>query len=201
MDIKTKLINLNPFNERLLSSDDIKIIEEFPNYAITNSGLVFNLNTGVNLKPYISNRGYKVLKFRNNNGGLNTRSIHRLVLITFGPEPGEGQTQANHIDGDKLNNYITNLEWVSNKENWLHAKTKLGRKMYGVEGVRLSAHKLTEEKAKEIRRLSKEEGLTYNQLAKRFGIGKCTAKSVVRGWSWREDVKWHPDLNPLTKGD
>lgn len=47
--------------------------------------------------------------------------VHRLVLMTFGSSPINDKMQVNHIDGNKDNNHISNLEWVTNKENVIHA--------------------------------------------------------------------------------
>jgi hypothetical protein len=50
--------------------------------------------------------------------------LHRIVALTFIDNP-ENKEQVNHIDGNKLNNAVTNLEWVTNKENQIH-KYKIG---------------------------------------------------------------------------
>lgn len=49
----------------------------------------------------------------------NYRRVHRLVALAFIPNP-DNLSQVNHIDGDKTNNNIENLEWISNKDNTQH---------------------------------------------------------------------------------
>jgi hypothetical protein len=65
-----------------------------------------------NAKPTIS--GYYVVTIDNI-----TYRLHRIVAQTFIPNP-ENKEQVNHIDGNKLNNCVTNLEWVNNQENQIH---------------------------------------------------------------------------------
>ena len=71
------------------------------------------------LKPRIKNNLYfKVTLCKNNE--IKAKYIHRLVAITFLPNP-ENKPQVNHIDGNKLNNNVDNLEWVTESENMQHA--------------------------------------------------------------------------------
>jgi len=63
--------------------------------------------------------GYLKVHFKHNNLSKGF-FIHRLVALTFIPNPLK-KPQVNHIDGNKLNNNISNLEWVTNLENQQHA--------------------------------------------------------------------------------
>lgn len=75
------------------------------------------------LKNTISKCGYIQARLsKNNKFGL--KAVHRLVAKAFIPNP-ENKPQVNHIDGNKQNNRVDNLEWCSNRENQLHA-WKLG---------------------------------------------------------------------------
>ena len=70
------------------------------------------------MKPSLHRDGYhRVTLYANHNHRLTT--IHRLVLQAFKKKP-RGKDYANHIDGDKLNNHIDNLEWCTRSENQTH---------------------------------------------------------------------------------
>lgn len=64
--------------------------------------------------------GYSRLSYRNNDGKCCGIAIHRLVAKTFIPKI-DGKDIVNHIDNDRLNNRVDNLEWVTAKENVYHS--------------------------------------------------------------------------------
>jgi len=100
--------------------------------------------------------------------------IHRLVAMVFIPNP-KNKPQVNHIDGNKLNNNVSNLEWCTAKENIRHAfRTGLYKKP------------ITNEQVKELRKyktafLNKE--LTLKQIGDKFGIDLSTAGKMLRNQS------------------
>jgi hypothetical protein len=83
-------------------------------YYVSNTGTIKNSN-GTILKAYIINSGYKTVKLYGTN-----RLTHRLVAEYFCPVTKDS-TDVNHIDGNKLNNDASNLEWCTRSENILHA--------------------------------------------------------------------------------
>lgn len=79
------------------------------------------------LKPSISNWGYERVRIVDNNGKRTSPRVHRLVAQAFIPNP-KNKPQVNHIDGNKLNNNVKNLEWATASENKLHDVGQLGAK-------------------------------------------------------------------------
>ena len=98
-----------------------KEIEENNNYLISNLGR-FKRNNKI-LKLNKNARGYLYCNISTNNI-ITKVKIHRLVAKAFVNNPQNKET-VNHIDGNKLNNYYSNLEWNTRKENIQHYfKTK-----------------------------------------------------------------------------
>lgn len=94
-------------------------------YQISNYGRVtcfYRNKEGDELKLKTDRYGYKVAKLTKH-GKRRWITVHRLVAMAFIP-PFKGE-QVNHIDADKTNNHVENLEWCSNLENIRHAR-KLG---------------------------------------------------------------------------
>lgn len=93
-------------------------IPGFPGYLVTPDGRVFAQN-GREKKPSPNYKGYLVVSLRNE-GKQYVRRVHRLVALAYLPNP-ENKPDINHKDGNKQNNRVENLEWVTNSENHWHA--------------------------------------------------------------------------------
>lgn len=89
-------------------------------YAITEDGQVINLANNLPLKPIRNQNGYYKVGLACGDGTHKQVSIHTLVAKHFIPNP-YGYKQVNHIDGDKSNNTVTNLEWCTHTQNMEHA--------------------------------------------------------------------------------
>ena len=89
-------------------------------YCVSNFGRVksFKRKKAMILKPFYNMDGYLNVELRDSKS-RKTISVHRLVAIAFVPNP-LNKPQVNHIDEVKTNNNISNLEWVTQKENMNH---------------------------------------------------------------------------------
>lgn len=83
--------------------------------------------SGKVLKQPLNSYGYPCVTIKFLDGSQKVIAVHRLIAETFIPNP-EKKPQVNHIDGNKLNNHVSNLEWCSIRENLVHAyKTGLNK--------------------------------------------------------------------------
>lgn len=92
-----------------------KIIISFPNYEIYSNGDVINITTNKKLSGSIGEHGYKYYRLTSE-GKKKMQYAHRLVAEAFLPNP-DNLPVVNHKDGNKLNNAVENLEWVTYSEN------------------------------------------------------------------------------------
>jgi hypothetical protein len=163
-----------------------KIIDGFDEYEVSNLGKVRSVDRisiqvrngkecEVHFKGKIrktSNRnGYKILPLWKNNCQTGHK-IHKLVVEAF-IRPLEPDEEINHIDFDKQNNAVENLEIVSRAGNMYHAT--IGGRM---------AHKLTEQDVREIR-FSTMWGSDKYYLADKFGVDRVTINHVNWGHNWK----------------
>lgn len=94
--------------------------EIFPSYYISNFGNIKHDNNF--LKKCIHSNGYEQVNIRIGNKYV-TKLIHRLVAAAFIPNP-DNKPCIDHIDGNKRNNYVSNLRWVTPVENANNIITK-----------------------------------------------------------------------------
>ena len=143
-------------------------------YEASTYGRIRNTR-GKILKTYKINSGYHCLKFTVNNVRT-THLVHRLVAITF---LGTFTTrkEVNHIDGNKQNNSIKNLEWVTRDENMQHAS---------INGLlptefRNAKCKLSNKQVEEIRKKYKPFIYTNKMLSEEYGVSITHIKSIIKG--------------------
>lgn len=95
------------------------IIPEFPNYKISTDSVVVNIVTGKKVSVSMHKHGYRVVRLWKNNT-TKLCKIYRLKSICFIPNP-ENKPEVNHLDGDRLNEDLSNFEWATPSENMKHA--------------------------------------------------------------------------------
>jgi len=126
----------------------------------------------------INFQGYRGVTLYGHNGP-SRQSVHRLVALTFGIiRPDQ---MVNHIDGDKTNNFVSNLEPSNHLHNNRHAFR------LGLNNKTGSAHhnaKLKEEDIPKVHRL-RMDGLLMREIGEIFGVHKATISDVLKGKSWR----------------
>ena len=107
-----------------------QIINEYPAYKITDTGEVYSLfkyKTSIItdewrlVQPVLDKScGYYIVTLCDGNGRRQNKRVHRLLMEAFVPNH-KNKAHVNHIDGNKLNNCLTNLEWATPSENAIHA--------------------------------------------------------------------------------
>ena len=103
--------------------------------------------------------------------------VHRVVAEAFIPNP-KNHPQVNHIDGNKLNNNVENLEWCTHQYNQLHARQN---GLMG--GERGNTSKLTERDVRAIRRIYPK--LNTRELAKAFDVGQPAICNIINKKTWK----------------
>ena len=160
-----------------------KLSSIIPKYEVSNLGRVRNYKRKNILKP---KRNYEYLSIQANVGYKKYTSfkIHRLVATEFIPNP-ENKLYVNHLDGNKHNNCVNNLEWVTASENIRHAlKNGLTTRSCGEKHY---FSKFTNEDIKFIRQNYKKKDLQWGQkaLAKMFNVHVCTIQRILYREYWK----------------
>lgn len=109
-----------------------KTIENYPNYSVSDTGLIKRNNKLLN--PWLGSRGYLYVSL-SKNGKVKKFSVHRLVANAFLPK-NSNALEVNHLDENKKNNCVSNLEWTTHKKNLNYgthnsrmARTKISQKL------------------------------------------------------------------------
>ena len=165
-----------------------KLKEYEDGYMVTNFGRVYSSKTAKWLKLYVSDHKYNCYPEFKLNGEITTR-VHRCVAKLFVPRTDTTKDQVNHIDGNKSNNHVSNLEWVTQTENqrhaWdtgLHKKTEEHKQKLS-ESNRGNNSVLTEEKVVDI--FNKfNNGTDQAELATVFQVDRRHISAILSGKYW-----------------
>ena len=152
---------------------------DFNNYLCNENGEIYSLLRNKILKGR-SLKGYKRVALMKDGKTIDVL-VHRLIAQTFLPNP-ENKPYINHIDGDKTNNSVSNLEWCTQKENVQHAIETGLKDDRGTHSSRASCN---EEKLKKIRSLI-SEGKRNEEIAKIIGVSKDVVRYIRRNRTYKE---------------
>ena len=178
-------------------NNDIELWKDIENYEslyqVSNFGNVRSLDKYINsksgskcfrkgklMKLLIGNDKYYKTIYLQHNKVRKLFSVHRLVAKTFIKNP-ENKPFVNHKDGVKYNNFSSNLEWCTRKENVEHA-IKTG--LLNQKGEKHSCAKFTNLQVIEIKRLL-SSGIKQVEIAKKFNVSKQVINCIKKEKSWK----------------
>ncbi|MDN6167577.1 MAG: NUMOD4 motif-containing HNH endonuclease [Lactococcus lactis] len=149
-----------------------------PQYVI-NKGYVNK--DGHIMKPSNNGRGYLIV-FLAGKGFRDRRYIHRLVAMHFLKENYFQGAEVNHKDGDKSNNCIENLEWLSTEDNKKHA---IETGLFDQRGSKGRKTHLSDLQATAIKRLYNNKLMTSGEIMHLFDVNRHTVLDISSGKSFR----------------
>lgn len=175
---------------------EFKKINGYDGYEVSNTGVVRSINRykikkGCNFPTkykgkelsYKNIRGYYNVSIINNEGRRLTKQVHRLVMMSFANISNSNELQVNHIDGNKSNNNLDNLEWVTPKQNIHHAIENGLMKIKEQSGSKNAMAKLKEKDVLKILNLSKSN--SRKDIAKIYNVSRQTIDNIInkKGWA------------------
>ena len=150
---------------------------------VTSSGKIFKEDKKTAIRFYKNGGGYFFFNVPDlAEGKRGIVFVHRIVAKLFCENPNNYNV-VNHIDGNRLNNDYTNLEWCTTSQNSKHA-VMLGLHTLP-KGEDCSWSKLDEKQISEIREKYKTGGYTYKSLAKEYGVSKANIQQIVTRKTWK----------------
>lgn len=126
--------------------------------------------------------GYPVLSLQYDTNISRVYNVHKVMMDTFKPENADTLPAINHINGNKTDNRLENLERCTNSYNIKHNFDVLGYK--GLRGEECHLSKLTEIQVKEIDKLLREGELTQYQIADRYSVKRHIISDIYNGRAW-----------------
>lgn len=151
-------------------------------YWATDTGLIYSTKSKKFLKPTLNHKGYNRVDFYIN-GAPKKLFVHRLILSTFNPVDNMEELQVNHINGNKNDNRLCNLEWSNNLDNIRHSYHNNNRDLEKISGINNPSNKLTEKEVKEI--INKIlDGFPKNQIALEYNVSKSLISAIESKRLW-----------------
>lgn len=152
----------------------------------------YKVSTYGNIKSYLgkepiimkyspNNHGYGFVELCYN-GGNATKAVHRIVAETFIKRDNR-YLQVNHKDGNKLNNNVNNLEWITARENIIHSyNNSLKLNKWKPRGIKHPKAKLTDNDVINIR---KEYNFNREYLSKKYKVSLASISLIINERTWK----------------
>lgn len=160
-------------------------ISKYPlsvDYYLTESGDVYSGKYNRKLSTQLDKDGYVKVCLTSPGKTRHRYSVHRLMMENFYPREDMKDLQVNHIDGNKQNNCISNLEWCTCKEN-IHHAMKNGLR-HNQKGENNNANKYSEEQILQAIDMLKSKKYTGKEIDEKLGFCSDYANGIRRREHW-----------------
>lgn len=188
---KNKIVIPSFFDETWVPLNTQLYPNILPVYWISSKARIYNESTNRFIKkrcldPLKSEAPYYKANLQvriNNKNYSDVFLVHRLMMASFYPIDNMEVMLVNHKDGNKLNDELENLEWVTNSENIIHAyKTGLFKPIYGEKHCCAT---LTERDVQDIVKLLLSRKYTHKEIANKIGTTVSIVDSIAARGSWK----------------
>lgn len=159
--------------------------KEYDNFEVSTDGQIRNANTQKSYKLHLNKTGYlQVCVSLGSRKNKKIFRVHKAVAETFIPNP-ENKVTVNHIDGNKQNNVVDNLEWATYSENTQHA-ARIGL-INHAQGTDSTSSKLSSDDVVYIREHYISGDSTYGTraLGRRFNVNHETIRDVIHNNTYK----------------
>ncbi len=150
-------------------------------YTIDDLGNIYSDISGKMKTRNKGNTEYQIINLMTLEGKKKTFRVHRLVMTVFHPIQNMDDMEVNHIDGNKQNNTLSNLQWCTASENQLHA-FQIGLQKPR-KGEKSNFSKLTQKDVDKIFNL-RRKGLTQEQIAEKIGCTRSNISYILSKKTW-----------------
>lgn len=149
-------------------------------YLVYSNGDIYG-PSGKKIQPRKNGDGYLVVSMGNKRIKRSTQIVHRIVAELFLPNPNN-LSDVDHVDGNRANPDVTNLEWVTHKENIRRAYER-GSHIGRITGERNPKARLTPEIVLNLR-AQYNAGVTIQEMVEKYGYPWNTIGNAVKGKTW-----------------
>jgi len=166
--------------DAMLDPDTWRQIRGSPAYWVSTHGqIISTMKRRPRMIAPIKSGKYLAITYWDSEHRRHREYVHRLVLKTWVGDPRPGQ-EAGHLNGNRHDNRLANLAWVTRQENANH------RIIHGTVGVGASNPMavLTDEKVRSMR-ADRIAGMPYYKIAAKYNVSTMTAHRAITRTSWR----------------